>query len=940
MSVLVPERTERTERAPERPARAAVPVRPAPAPPVTGGAGWLAVGAVTAKTAQTLVLLVFAAVLDPGAMGLIALAAVVLNVVTVLADLGTSTALVHLRGDAERAARTALTLALATSAVLVAVVWVAAPVLADVLRVGEEGAGVLRGVVLCAPLVAAAGVSGELLRRSLDFRRRVLPDVAGNVVGALVTVAALAVGQGAYALVHGQVALAAVTLVVFWAVRPPVRPGWARPDAVALLAFGRSLAAGSVLSLLVLNVDYLLVAHRLGSADVGTYSIAFRLAFMPYLLIALVIGGAVFAHLCRLRGPAIGAATVDAAVRVHVLVVPLYAGMLVLAPQLTLLGEQWAPAVPALRWLAGYGLVLSALEPLLAALKAVGRTPDLLRITALHLVALVALLLLVVDRGVTAVAVAQVVAGLLTLAAAVVLARRGVPGLDGAALRRAGRRLAPVAVAAVALAAVAVVADRLLPGPAVSFVRLGVVGTCALAAYAGTLLLLGRPRTPGRARMRVRPGWLFLLPLAAAVAAGGHLAVTAPVALLLGIAVVLALAVAVCRVEWAAIAYVVVEPFGDLAREVHPAAVKATGAVLLLAWVVRLVAEPGRRTLREPAVAALGCLGVLLLASFVAAGGDLATGGAHALTYASYLVVVVVLVDTIARGRPDPAAAVRRLATAFALSCSAAGLVALIGFLRDGGRAAGPLADANDLAFFLVAALPFVLVRTRRPRLLTPLLAVCAAVLVLAVLATLSRGALIGLVAMVVVALAIGAVRPVTALAVAAAAGTALVALWATHADTVDRSLGEKRHVAAQNVDQRFATWTVAAEMTAHHPLLGQGPGGFAASASRYLPADVPVVRQSVAHQMYLDVGAELGLPALAAFLAALGYGVRGALRARRRPALRPVADAVVVAFAGTLTAACFLSEQFYLPVWLLVALGTALGAAAREEVRPCASSS
>ncbi|MCG8154563.1 oligosaccharide flippase family protein, partial [Pimelobacter simplex] len=297
MSVLVPERSERTERAPERPARAAVPVRPTPAPPVTGGAGWLAVGAVTAKTAQTLVLLVFAAVLDPGAMGLIALAAVVLNVVTVLADLGTSTALVHLRGDAERAARTALTLALATSAVLVAVVWVAAPVLADVLRVGEEGTGVLRGVVLCAPLVAAAGVSGELLRRSLDFRRRVLPDVAGNVVGALVTVAALAAGQGAYALVHGQVALAAVTLVVFWVVRPPVRPGWARPDAVALLAFGRSLAAGSVLSLLVLNVDYLLVAHRLGSADVGTYSIAFRLAFMPYLLIALVIGGAVFAHL-------------------------------------------------------------------------------------------------------------------------------------------------------------------------------------------------------------------------------------------------------------------------------------------------------------------------------------------------------------------------------------------------------------------------------------------------------------------------------------------------------------------------------------------------------------------------------------------------------------------------------------------------------------------
>ncbi|WP_418059586.1 oligosaccharide flippase family protein [Pimelobacter simplex] len=921
----------------------AVPVAPAvpaaPAAPVTQGAGWLAVGAVSAKTAQTLVLLVFAAVLDPGAMGLVALASVVLNVVTVLADLGTSTALVHLRGDAERAARTAVTLALATSAVLVAAVWITAPALAAGLRVGDDGTAVLRGVVLCAPLLAVAGVSGELLRRGLDFRRRVLPDIVGNLVGAAVTVAGLAAGLGATALVPGQLALAAVTLVGFWVVRPPVRPGWVRPDAAALLTYGRSLAAGSLLTLLVLNVDYVLVAHHLGSADVGVYSIAFRLAYMPYLLVAMVIGGAVFAHLCRLRGPAIGTATVDAAVTVHTLVVPLYAGMLVLAPHLTLLGEQWAPGVPALRWLAGYGLLLSALEPALAALKAVGRTPDLLRIVALHLVTLVGLLLLVVDRGVTAVAAAQAVSGLLTLGAAVVLVRWRVPGLDGDALRDALRRLAPVALAGLALAAAAWTADRLLPGPAVSFVRLGLAATCGLAAYAGVLLLARRSRP-----VRVRPSWLAVVPLGAAVLGGGHLAVSAPGTLLLALLVLVALAVAVCRVEWAAIAYVVVEPFGDLAREVHPAAVKALGAVLLLAWLVRVVAEPGRRTLREPAVVALGCLGLLLLASFVAAGGDLATGGAHALTYASYLVVVVVLVDTISRGRPDPAAAVRRLATAFALACTAAGLVALIGFLRDGGRAAGPLADANDLAFFLVAALPFVLVRTRRPLLWTPLLAGCAAILVLASLATLSRGALIGLVAMVVVALAIGAVRPVTALAVAAAAGVALVALWATHADTVDRSLVEKRHVAAQNVDQRVTTWTVAAEMVAHRPLLGQGPGGFAAESERYLPAGVPAVRQTVAHQMYLDVGAELGLPALVAFLAALGYGVRGAWRARRSPALRPLGDAVVVAFAGTLTAACFLSEQFYLPVWLLVALGTALGAAARrtgpEEVRRCASSS
>jgi len=91
------------------------------------------------------------------------------------------------------------------------------------------------------------------------------------------------------------------------------------------------------------------------------------------------------------------------------------------------------------------------------------------------------------------------------------------------------------------------------------------------------------------------------------------------------------------------------------------------------------------------------------------------------------------------------------------------------------------------------------------------------------------------------------------------------------------------------------------------------------------VPADVADVQQTVAHQMYLDVSAELGLLGLAAFLAFLWYGVRGAFRARRSPDRRQVADGVLVGLAGTLVAACFLSEQFFLPIWLLGALGIAL---------------
>jgi len=840
---------------------------------VVTGAGWLATGALVSKAAQTVVLLTFAAVLAPDAFGVISLATIVLNVTTVLADLGTGTALVHLRGDAERAARTAVTVALATSVGLVVLGWAAVPWLARQLHAGALGVDVLRGVLLCVPLAAVAGISGELLRRALDFRRRVIPDIVGNVVGAAVTISTLAAGEGAVALVYGQLAQASVVLLLYRLLRGPVRPGWSRDDAGALVSYGVGVAGSGLLTLVVLNLGHLVVAHRLGVHEVGLYAMAFRLAYMPYVLIALVIGGAVLAHLCRMRGPAVGRAATDAAVRVQLLTAPVYLGMVVLAPLLRLLGDQWAPAVPALRWLAGYGLLLCALEIVLIALKSVGRTTDVLGLSALHLAVVAVLLLLFVDRGIVAAAVAQFVAGAVTLVAAGAVALRRVPGLDRG-LRELLARL-PVS------------------GP----VRPRTVGLYSALVVAGTV--------------------------------AGALAVWAPYAVLVVLAATAAVVVACYRVEWAAIGYVAVEPFGDLLREVHPAAVKVTGALLFLSWLVRLAREPGPTGLRHPGIAAVGALVAVLLASVVVHGADTATASHHAVTYVSYALVVVVLVDTVRRAEPGPVAFARRLGLTFLVSCTAAGAVAVLGFLDDGGRAVGPLADPNDLAFFLVAALPFVLVLRRRV-----LVAACVAVLVVATFATLSRGALLGLAVMVAAALWLGAVRSSRVLGVGVVAAVLLGLLWVSHADVVGRSIQEKENVAAANVDLRFTTATVAAEMTMDSPLLGQGPGGFEGAAQRFAPAGSTGVQETVAHQMYLDVSAELGLLGLAAFLAVLALGARGALRARALPDRRPLADAVVVALAGTLVAACFLSEQLYLPVWLLVALGIALDPASSAPVR------
>lgn len=470
---------ERTEGGPEHPAHS------------TGetvkGAGWLGLGAGVVKASQTAVLLILAALLAPSAMGILAIGALVLNVTSAVTDLGSSTALVYWRGDAERAARSALTLAVGLALLLTGGAWLIAPWLSAVLNAGDLGTGVIRGLMLCLPLYSVSGVSQELLRRDLAFKRRVLPDIAGALLGTMVSIVLAFAGHGVYSLVIGQLVQATCVLVLCWAMRPPVRPGWHARDAVGLVSYGGHLAGANILQLLMLNVDYIIVARILGTKSLGVYSMAFRLAYMPYLLVAVVICGAAFPHLCRLRDREVGRAVSEVVVNLMSLVLPLYLGMILLAPQFELLGVKWAPGVSGLRWLAAYGLVLSAVSVCLVALNSVSHTRDSMLLNLLHLILLTSLLLWLTNGGVMMVAVAQLVAGLGMLAMAIAMLRRRVTGLEW---RRHFPAFGAMAVGAVCMTVTGLSVQYLFPWTRVSVPGLLLTGTLILTAYVVPVLLL------------------------------------------------------------------------------------------------------------------------------------------------------------------------------------------------------------------------------------------------------------------------------------------------------------------------------------------------------------------------------------------------------------------------------------------------------------------
>jgi putative inorganic carbon (HCO3(-)) transporter len=356
---------------------------------------------------------------------------------------------------------------------------------------------------------------------------------------------------------------------------------------------------------------------------------------------------------------------------------------------------------------------------------------------------------------------------------------------------------------------------------------------------------------------------------------------------------------------------------------IHGQLAKLPPALLVVAWVavrIRRRQAPWPHSIHL----VLAALTVVLLVSAAMHAHDSFTL-AYTQRWLPFLAVTVVLIDLAAQEVP-----ISTLLAAAVGGATAAGVGALYSLVAAGAsRANGPLEDPNDLAYVLVVALPLAVgllparwMPGQRARMI--IVAVAVAVLVTGTAATFSRGGALALV-VAVAWMVLRRALPLRALAGAlagfAVVGVAVVLLAGPH---LTRSLQEKNFIASSNVDSREFRWQAAARLMAEHPVLGVGPGGF---RREYAVAshDAEVDEQTpVAHNMFLEVGAELGLPAFMLFVGLLAAGLVISERVIRLNQDHQAMAAVQASLIAAAVASTFLSEQYYLPLWSLVAFAVA----------------
>jgi O-antigen ligase len=428
------------------------------------------------------------------------------------------------------------------------------------------------------------------------------------------------------------------------------------------------------------------------------------------------------------------------------------------------------------------------------------------------------------------------------------------------------------------------------------------------------------------AALRRRPDafeWLGLLGLAtaAAVLVVGAVRAPAMVALLvLAGAVVL---VALARTDLAIVLVVATAPIEGAFSSTGTTGLsvtKLTGGLCIASFALSLIRQRRVLMFERGQAIVLGILALAMVSTLQA--HDTAAAMTTTTRYASFALIYVIVTqyghDSVLQ---------RRIAWTLVVSCSVAAYLGLQEYLsKKEDLATLPYVNQNDFAFVLATSLPLMFVVLDGPKLLRPFVLGAIGLVSAAILLSLSRGALVGLAAGFVVFVLTDRRRWQLTLAAGAMATIGTLLVIHSNPQRFQQAVTLKQHIAHENVTTRFEAWGAAGRLMADHPLLGVGPGNFQFYFNKLTGQPIGGLTLTVAHNALLDVGAELGVVAMCLLALYLllafvrltgslhrGYGDRGFVSALR--------ISLVIAAVSSM----FLSEQYFLPFWLIGGLAAAI---------------
>lgn len=380
---------------------------------------WSAAGNFSLQLIGFVVGVQLARILSPDDYGLVGMLTIFTAIASCMIDSGMGNALVRKPDRTEVDCSTVYYFSIATALLMYAVLFVAAPYIADFYN---QPALCDLTRVLCLTLVIGplAGVHGTKLYIDLQFKKSSAISVAAAIVGGVVGVTCAYLGCGVWALVYMQLASSSFRVLLIWlVVRWVPAPVFSRQSFRELFGFGSKLLASAILDQTYNNIRPLLIGKVYSGADLGYYTRANQYASLPATTATGLLGGVTYPLLCKLQhDDNILREKYRLLIRLSAFVVfPLLIGLAAVAEPciVVLITEKWLPCVLllqilcfALMWYPVHALNLNLLQ-------VKGRSDLFLKLEVIKKIMGVTMLVITVPISVTSMCYGAVVTSLLCL---------------------------------------------------------------------------------------------------------------------------------------------------------------------------------------------------------------------------------------------------------------------------------------------------------------------------------------------------------------------------------------------------------------------------------------------------------------------------------------------------------------------------------------------
>lgn len=425
------------------------------------GSVWSLAGTAGQQTVNFILFVMLARLLSPSDFGVMAIAAVVIDLLALIGCLGQVQALVQREELDDTAASTSFWMLQAFGLAMTAIVFFSAPLVASVFAMPSL-TPVLQLLSPICLLQTLSAVHEAWLRRSFGFKWLAARMVTASILGGIASVGMALYGFGIYAMVGQRLLIAFVLAVmVWWSL--PWRPKWrwATADALSLARVGTDVSLVTFLQIANVRIIDVAVGYLFGPHVLGQLRIAWKLFdFVMAIAVQPVVNVSLTA-LSRLQHntAAMASATVRLIGVSGTALYPLFFGIAIVAPDVvpSLFGDEWGDAILFIQILAPISVAATINYFLSSALTAAGRTRWILWQALGQVVLAIALTVVSAPFGVVPVLIANVIRASVIALVNVWLLMVAI----GAAPAMLGRALMPPLVAALAMTAVLVVARPL-----------------------------------------------------------------------------------------------------------------------------------------------------------------------------------------------------------------------------------------------------------------------------------------------------------------------------------------------------------------------------------------------------------------------------------------------------------------------------------------------